>query len=313
MLENIFLGRFIKASLAKGAELKRVTIPLDTITWLHTIHYSFPSISDVYGLGSDVDEKLAYIKAVVEFYERKAFFDIGEPNGFKSTNGIAGHRLYFLAKKAAVSELYERDSFLCHWYSKTPFIQIENQVSTTLPTIKELESKNIKAKFFKTYLGLQETYVCFLVNLQTGGFAVGLSSGKLAEQNFIKSFSEALINYFLGNQGFSKEELLADLKVNGLSSLKNHRTLWLHEKTLPEWILNLKDPRITSPLNIQPKMIRTFKTSFGPIKVVGLELSEIISLGLGYPSKIELSLLEKRFGRDTTHHSFEETDPHPIP
>ena len=184
ILSNIFMCPFIDTQIKSGAEFKKVTIPLETLRWLHTIHFSFLENSlDYYGLGSDINEKLAYVKAVVEFYERKAFYDVGIKRGFTSTNGIAGHRFYNLAHKAAIAELYERDAFLCHWYSQTPFLKVENTNTDVQNVIAELSSMQIKTLFRSTYLGFQKIILCFLINEQTGGFALGLSSDKQQTAN----------------------------------------------------------------------------------------------------------------------------------
>lgn len=66
MLENIFIGSFIKALIQQGGQLRKVPLPIETSNWLHTVHFSFPAKNEIfYGLGSDRNEKLAYIKAVV--------------------------------------------------------------------------------------------------------------------------------------------------------------------------------------------------------------------------------------------------------
>ncbi len=312
ILSNIFMGPFIDSQIMGGAEFKKVTIPLETLGWLHTIHFSLPDKSlNYYGLGSDTNEKLAYVKAVVEFYERKAFYDVGIKCSFTSTNGIAGHRFYNLAHKAAIAELYERDAFLCHWYSQTPFLKIENTNSNVQNVVTELSSMKIKTLFRSTYLGFQKIVLCFLVNEQTGGFALGLSNGK---PNTAKAFSEAVINYFLGHQGKTPDELQAELRKEGLISLQNHRTYWMHEKPIPEWVLKISTKECSLGQNkIEPKIINTFKYKTGPIRISGVQLSEIFTLKLGFPTKEDMELLRRRLGCDISIPNNSLTVPHPIP
>ncbi len=307
------MGSFIESQIKKGAEFKKVITPLETLKWLHMVHYSFPYLNiDYYGLGADSNEKLAYIKAVVEFYERKAFFDIGIIRGFSSTNGIAGHRFHFLAQKAAIAEIYERDSFLCHWYSQIPFLKIVNEDSKIELVIKELSDLKIKTLFRITFLGHQKTVACFLVNEETGGFALGLSNNQF---DLFKAFSEAIINYFLGNQGENSSELLSDLHEKGLSSLKNHRTYWLHENVIPEWILNdFSDLSIEVPKLLSPKVMNHFNSKTGPICISGVQLSEVFTLKMGFPCKDDIDLLRLKTGRDMTEqYNNNEVIPHPIP
>jgi hypothetical protein len=306
------MGPFIDSQIKGGAEFKKVTIPLETLKWLHTIHFSFPNKGlDYYGLGSDTNEKLAYVKAVVEFYERKSFYDEGIKCGFTSTNGIAGHRFYNLAQKAAIAELYERDAFLCHWYSQTPFFKVENTNTDVQNVITELSGLKIKTLFRSTYLGFQKIILCFLINEQTGGFALGLSNDK---QNTAKAFSEAVINYFLGHQGKTPEELLAELRKEGLISLQNHRTYWMHENPIPEWVLKISTKEHSLGQNTAaPKTINTFQYKTGPIRISGVQLSEIFTLKLGFPTKEDMELLRRRLGYDISIPNNSLTAPHPIP
>jgi|GEM_PF-5928648 len=314
MFENIFMGAFIKAQIQQGAEFKKFVFPLETLNWLHTIQFSFSiSNENCYGLGSDPNIKNAYIKSVVEYYERKAFFEVGRLNGFNSTNGIAGHRFKLLARQAALSELYERDSFLCHWYSQTPFLTVESSNKKILKTVDEMKSNKIRTLFFKTFLGVQETHLCFLVDIQTGGFALGLSSGKSYTENITKAFSEAAINYFLGHQGKSKDELLKDLENEGLCNLKNHRTYWLHFKPLPEWVHS--QPNLTLHENNKFDYAENIhlQMNYGPIKVIGVKVSEIFTLSLGKPTAQDHLKLSRRIKFDKLAPSIEAMEPHPIP
>jgi hypothetical protein len=306
------MGPFIDSQIKSGAEFKKVTIPLETLKWLYTIHFSFTDKSlDYYGLGSDTNEKLAYVKAVVEFYERKAFYDVGIKCGFTSTNGIAGHRFYNLAHKAAIAELYERDAFLCHWYSQTPYLKVENINTDVQNVINELSGLKIKTLFRSTYLGFQKIILCFLINEQTGGFALGLSNDK---QNTAKAFSEAVINYFLGHQGKTPDELQAELRKEGLISLQNHRTYWMHENPIPEWVLKISTKEHSLGQNTTvPKIINTFKYKTGPIRISGVQLSEIFTLKLGFPTKEDMELLRRRLGYDISIPNNSLTAPHPIP
>lgn len=312
MLTNIFMGSFIDSQIKSGAEFKKVTIPLETLKWLHTIHFSFPDKRlDYYGLGSDTNEKLAYVKAVVEFYERTAFYDVGINCGFTSTNGIAGHRFYNLAHKAAIAELYERDACLCHWYSQTPFLKVENINTNVQNVITELSGLKIKTLFRSTYLGFKKIILCFLINEQSGGFALGLSNDK---ENTAKAFSEAVINYFLGHQGKTPIELQAKLRKEGLISLQNHRTYWMHENPIPEWVLKIStNEHFIGQISPAPKTINTFQYKTGPIRISAVQLSEIFTLKLGFPTKEDMELLRRRLGYDISIPNNSLTAPHPIP
>ncbi len=313
-MRNYFMSSFIADQISQGAEFKKASLPLSTIDWLNIIHFSNESSAkNYYGLGADINEKQAYIKAVVEYYERKFFFDRGVHLGFNSTNGIAGHRFKVLARNAAISELFERDSLLCHWYSKTPFIEVKVEDDKVKKTMQEIRSEKILTLFYKTYLGIQDTYLCFLVNTETGGFALGLSSGKTSKENISKAFSEAIINLFLGHQGKSREELIQDFECEGLTSLKNHRTYWLHIKPLPDWVLKPTKHDLFKISQNSHNNMKEFHYTYGPINIVGIKISEIFTLNLGRPTIADYELLSRRLKLDNISNPAEAIEPHPIP
>lgn len=132
------------------------------------------------GFGKGKTQELAIKKAIIETIER---YLLNEFN-FKTSNGIAGHTDYSLTQKNAIDELIERDLFLCHFFTKTPFKRI--------PEIHYIEkyqklitwSEWSKIKFTLYYLG------------QTG--CLGLIDGRNANNPFgytvTSTFSDSLDN-----------------------------------------------------------------------------------------------------------------------
>ena len=210
----------------------------------------------VSGLGADKDLQMAYLKAIVEFFERLSFHKHERDEGIYSTNGIAAHRIAGLAKKSAEEELLERDSFMRHWFTNTPFTQVElNEEAKKLDSV--LKNHQLKIHLGKTTLGHKETYLCFLQDLKTTGFALGLSSGR-GSYDIEKSIQEALINYFFGHQGVSAEKQIEIIKNEGVKSLMSHRAFWLYMNPMPEWLFAKSEVKM-SPSQSNLKTRSTFK------------------------------------------------------
>ena len=73
------------------------------------------------GSGAGPSDDLALCKGFAEALERGAVVASAK----KSSNGFAAHLDSVLAKQLAIAELKERDLFLCHFLTKTPFIRID--------------------------------------------------------------------------------------------------------------------------------------------------------------------------------------------
>ncbi|MGZ6298623.1 MAG: YcaO-like family protein, partial [Parachlamydiaceae bacterium] len=185
-----FTKRLILAELRNGAEFDELKFPLQSMQHYKVIQFRSADSKEIAGLGASINLKDAYKIAYFEYLERKALFDYGIHCGFNSTNGIALHKFKFLASSSARSELFERDSFLLHWHSSTPFIPIEiKEIQDQLiPAINELKTLGYETRFGKTFLGEQETIVTTLMDSKTQGFALGLSSGRGTKKDIEKAF-----------------------------------------------------------------------------------------------------------------------------
>ena len=83
------------------------------------------SSSKFIGRGTATSEKLALLRAAGEALERAAFqFSI-----FENTNGLALHDSFENASSAAILELLERDSILCHHLLNLPFARLSNDLA----------------------------------------------------------------------------------------------------------------------------------------------------------------------------------------
>jgi len=265
--------------------------------------------SECAGLGVDKDGRVALIKALSEYFERKAVLTTGEFLGFNSTNGVASHRFSVLAKHAAYYELVERDAFLAHWYSQSSFEKIDNLPLDLSAMIDALKASQLKTIFYNTSLGFERATVCFVVDKATGGFAVGLSAGR-GKFDLAKALQEAIINFELGGYSFSKKQLVEDFDLHGITSLQAHRTYWLYKSILPEWVLK------GSPCKNLQSTLKKQKTTFiemakKPFKVIGAKNVAMLPLIVGLPTRHDLTELTRRVNFDKEGHG--EWLIHPIP
>lgn len=293
----------------QGAELKKIELP-KVLSELFCYQLSKPDLngSVVAGLGADFSQKLAYTKCLVEYLERLAFFEVGRNKGFTSTNGIAGHFYESLAEKNANAELLERDSFLLHWYSQTPFLKLQHSVSA----ISEFERNEPKYKidFFQTFLGELTTTCCFITDNSTGGFVLGLSSGKKTQVLEIeKAFSEAIINLHFGSGGRDS----ASYDGESLLSLSDHRNYWLNRK-LPAWVSNSAEPQEIKYNKLPHSTISSFTKKYGNITISGVAKTNLLGIKIGRPDTFELMQLKSRIVSNTSAKlMLDDLQPHPIP
>lgn len=74
------------------------------------------------GRGTEENKDVAIIKSTAEMLER---FFLDQLEEADSSNGVAVHTDAKTAEISALCELLERDSFFCHYLTKTPFKEIE--------------------------------------------------------------------------------------------------------------------------------------------------------------------------------------------
>lgn len=101
------------------------------------------------GRGISDDEDTAIVKATVEAIERSAALALGLP----STSGFACHVTSHDAAQHARMELVERDTFFCHYFTRSPFSKIDASKLLPLPfigtVIARLEAQGVQLRFAK--------------------------------------------------------------------------------------------------------------------------------------------------------------------
>lgn len=308
-----YTKQLIFNELERGAQFDELKFPLRALQNYKVIQFRSALESETAGLGTSMNLKDAYKIAYFEYLERKALFDFGVHHGFDSTNGIALHKFQFLASAAARSELFERDSFLLHWHSRTPFISIALKgVSERICTaVTEIKGLGFETRFGRTFLGEQEAIVSTLIDMNTGGFALGLSSGRGTAKDIEKAFLEACVNLFFGDCGKSKDELINQVKAEGVGSLAGHRTLWLYLKPIPGWFYDTCESTCVYERNtIKLKQILL---SMEPYPVVGVYSPDVLKLEVGEASGTTIDLLRRRIRSVIPGEINIWSWPHPIP
>lgn len=148
------------------------------------------------GRGTKTDEDLAIKVSLIEALERIFV----RYNKVDTTNGVAAHLDKDQAKIKAKFELIERDLFLSHFITKTPFTPL-----LSLPSLPSLPSKALdfitnasdKFSFYKMRpSNLGTGYVCVISGEDRWGGLFGLSFGNESQDELIQSaFIEAFRQY----------------------------------------------------------------------------------------------------------------------
>lgn len=273
-----------KQTLNRKNLFRRLRLPFNSCSKLNFISYTtndyLTNKNAIAGLGVDTSENIAFTKAMSEYFERKEFFNNTEKYNLKTTNGMAAHIFTYLAIKKAKAELVERDSVFRHWYTKTPFKKISSDSDWIQKVRDELLSKGFLLVLAETYLGVEKTVVCFLVESKTKMFVIGCESDGVDCFKKEKAVQEALINLSFGDQNDSYEEANQRLKNNGIRSLKDHRAYWRYIKPLPDWVFETtkheKQSLDAYDVKYDVKVLRRF-----PMSVVVVESSSLIPFIVG--------------------------------
>lgn len=303
LFQNIFgvssaeVKAAVDSEVHKGARFETLSFPSTGLSEYKLVQFYRPLSNGrtLAGLGADKNEDRAYIKAIFEYFERQAFFNFGFDLGFASTNGVGAHRFPFLARSAGLNELYERDGFLRHWYSQTPFQDFSGHHQKGIHYLSNLvRADGLSIRFKRTYLGHVPVTLCFLSKVSDTGFALGLSAGRGTAADLEKSFLEALINYFFGHEGQSETEQRARISGGQLRSLGDHRAYWLLGNAgLPDFVQRPLNLEKSERYRLAPAVLTSYRLGDGPIPVVGLKSPDLIDLEVGLPGSDTEALLRR--------------------
>ena len=146
------------------------------------------------GRGTDKDKDTAIVKATAEVLEGYFLDRLSEA---VSSNGVAIHTERQFAELSALFELLERDSFFCHFLTKTPFGSIDstivNDASLCRSILDLLESKGAEIRFGQMNTDSRFSgVVCAIFGTNsTNGF--GMTLGTSVKQTLHESILSALL------------------------------------------------------------------------------------------------------------------------
>ncbi|NBO39049.1 hypothetical protein EBU99_10750 [bacterium] len=231
------------------------------------------------GRGTESKKDLAIIKSTAEMLERFFLDQIDEAD---SSNGVAVHTDVKLAEISALCELLERDSFFCHFLTKTPFTEIEissfphsSLLQDTMSLLK-LHGAEIRIGQMRTDSRFCSV-VCAIYGLSAKtpfGMTLGTSVKLTVEEAIESALTEAArsaIAYLLNPELLTTEKLSLDKR--SFSRPEDHLRLGLN-----------------TDYAVQFREI-FFRSDFGQIELSGSEIDfERISISSFKPELFDGSL-----------------------
>lgn len=204
----------------------------------------------IIGSGIDKSKDLAFQKAGVEAIERAYCIE----NHIHSS-GVAAHLKREYAQKNAANELKERDSILCHYFTKEPFVGYLPKELNQKLSFQEIKSKLLKEKVeihlrqLKSFTG-EFGFVCMVTpsdNCHQFSSIIGLGYSDSMELSARKAIQECLrgTTHYLTSGKLISENDFDDSKI---FSPVDHRNLFLtpkYKKDIQE-LLNMsssKEPK----------------------------------------------------------------------
>jgi hypothetical protein len=146
------------------------------------------------GRGTELNKEMAIIKSTAEMLER---FFLDQINDADTSNGVAVHTDAKLAELSALFELVERDSFFCHFLTRTPFKELKIS-ETSGPTFRKSILSLLRSRGAEVRLGQMHTdsrfsaVICATFGLETD-VPFGMSLGTSVKQSLDEAIDSALI------------------------------------------------------------------------------------------------------------------------
>ncbi len=205
--------------------ISKLKLEVKILTWVNLF---FPDYYDFFisieidnkkieGQGVDKNKDMAITKAISEAFERSVLFDKDI-----TSNGVAAHENLGRAKENARNELIERDLFLSHFYTSTPFLEVNpNEFRIPRELRKYIEDNHDHVKILKTKKSnYGTTYVAVIYNQKTWGGIISTQICKKANEfEIVKCLISASRTYrYEKNEG----NFNSAISLENFSSLKNH-------------------------------------------------------------------------------------------
>jgi hypothetical protein len=186
--------------------------------------------------GEADSREVAEAKAFSELIERSALLDFGAD----TSNGWAAHPDRTIAKSNAILELVERDAVLAHWYTSTPFLEIQ---ADSLPEkIQKWAREELSRSEFPdvrillSTRGFGPSITCLLMNKD--GFGVSAHGTRLALEDSIDSaIGEACrAAHSTLRREYWKDSIKLRDGLPGLVDPGTHAVYYAYHEKFPDWM-----------------------------------------------------------------------------
>lgn len=286
---------------------------------LHDVQCSFNFCGKLFlGRGTDESENVAIVKATAEVLER---YFLDQLSVAETSNGVAVHTVQRFAELNATFELLERDAFLCHFLTKTPFSSVELsgiQESKLFKSIlKILEAHGAEVKFGQMNTDSRfKGIVCAIFGTHSAsgfGMTLGTSVRATLHESVMSSLIESArsaINYL----SLNKEEVTAICRRESRHFIRpeDHLLLGLDPAYAGRFKMDFFDTGLSPSFDCQLNLDTISVSSFQPVLDEGslsinpplylswASSSELMSLYFGdfLVSGRKLKRLESFLGRD---------------
>ena len=301
------------------ANSEKLNLKVDKLSWtekwlpgLQHFHVEI-SLDGIIGSGSGIDKSsdMAFVKAGVEAIERAICFE-----NKKRSNGIAGHIKDDLAKRNAKYELLERDTFLSHYLTKTPFVCVEKELEKNTMyqnMIEKLKPLGVNFEVFgmkapNNYFG----HFCLCTPL-TEKYAfssiIGLGLSDTKEKSLNKSLLECFPNviWHLVYEEESPSMGKGDFEQKDEYSPRDHKSLFLgpsYQREIKEIFNNVTKDQSYNKLDAHIEYRKLFSSSdilkTCPVKIYQAISDDVQSAFYGptQMSKLNLKRLMEFSGKD---------------
>jgi ribosomal protein S12 methylthiotransferase accessory factor YcaO len=149
---------------------------------------------EIVGFGTSPSEDIAIIKAFMEAIERSYLFT--PANRLKNSSGLSAHVDPTKARESALNECLERDAFLCHFLTQTPFDLISDLVIAReqLPFLEYLGRSGIQlhVRSMRTAAHDRRSVVIIAEDLRSGS-PRGASISAACAESLRSAFEKALL------------------------------------------------------------------------------------------------------------------------
>ena len=309
-MENTSVSALIKKAEALHAPVK-VRMSLDLVD-PQLVHFHVQSEeANISGFGSGFSKLTAFTKAYAEYIERATFREYAKTNsGFATSSGFAAHVSLENAAEAALSEMVERDAFLCCWLTgRAPYWLQSAEIGHVLFS----DFGSVYERFSRNGLDIKLGVVA-----KTGPFHVAIGmimplNGVERDFGFVietaagRSLQDALFAVYQGccrhatlclNRRERRDRVFNDLTEAMIAIPADHLEFYLNPVHALDWLL-AGSPEITAlslpAYDIQKCQVGANIFDLKVVKCISTEFQEYF-VGSTNEHHINRSRLQREFG-----------------